>query len=82
VGEAENPSAPLTTRPVRTQERALHYFAGLSYLDERLAAGAGPLEQAHELMASHQRLADTIYPYFSRLRRGIEKISRQLARCG
>ncbi len=52
-----SPGAPITTRPLRIDERILHYLTGISQLDERLA-GAAELATAQDgLMPSHERIA-------------------------
>ncbi|MGH9845117.1 MAG: ATP-binding protein [Blastocatellia bacterium] len=63
-------SAPLTTRPLRIDERVLQYLTGIEQMDERLAAVVEPVHSshrlpahrlpAHRLMESHQELAERI----------------------
>ena len=53
-------SAPLTTRPLRIDERVLHYLAGVQHLDERLASLLEPLSFAQELMPGHRAIAQRI----------------------
>ena len=53
-----SPSAPLTSRPLRIDERILHYLTGLTHLDERLAAVSTPVSVEQELVPSHRALAD------------------------
>jgi len=52
--------APLTTRPLRIDERVLQYLAGVPQVDERLAALIEPIEKAHRLMTSHHETARRI----------------------
>jgi len=54
------PGAPLTTRPLRIDERILHYLTGISHLDERLAGSAERISRDEELMPSHERIAQQI----------------------
>src|SRR5215831_15771623 len=54
------PSAPITTRPLRIDERVLHVLTGLDAIDERLAAVATPVAIDHELVPTHQQTADRI----------------------
>jgi hypothetical protein len=54
---------PLTTSPLRADERIVNYIKGLNYLDDRLAAFVVPLEvdvQQVALPPSQQRLAETM----------------------
>ncbi len=53
-------SAPLTTRPLRIDERALQYLTGIEQMDERLAAVIEPAPRPHRLVESHQELARRI----------------------
>jgi hypothetical protein len=55
-----SPGAPNTTRPLRIDERILHYLTGISHLDERLAASAQRASVEQELMPSHERIAQQI----------------------
>ena len=41
-----SPSAPLTTRPLRIDERILHGLAGLPHMDERLTSVASPVRSS------------------------------------
>jgi len=52
--------APITTRPLRIDERILHYLTGISHLDERLAGSAERASLGEELMPSHERIAHAI----------------------
>jgi AAA+ superfamily predicted ATPase len=55
-----SPSAPLTTRPLKIDERVLHHLTGLSDLDERLAATAFPVPRSADAVPSHKRLAERV----------------------
>jgi hypothetical protein len=52
----------LLTTPLRIDERILHYLAGVSHLDERLAGLVDdvPVEEADELPPSHRALAERL----------------------
>jgi AAA+ superfamily predicted ATPase len=52
----------LTTSPLRIDERILHYLAGVSHLDERLAGFVEPLRLSEypDLVPSHQALAERL----------------------
>jgi AAA+ superfamily predicted ATPase len=52
-----SPSAPLTSRPLRVDERVLHYLTGLSDLDERLASIVFPAGLDHGLVPTHRDIA-------------------------
>ena len=52
-----SPSAPLTTRPLRIDERVLHYLTGLPDLDERLSSTAIPVDIEPDAVPSHQLIA-------------------------
>ncbi len=53
---------PLTTSPLRADERIVSYLKGLNYLDDRLVPLLGPLEVSDtvELPPSQQSVADSI----------------------
>ena len=55
-------SQPLTTSPLRADERIVSYLKGLNYLDDRLAPLLGPLDvpATVELPPSQQSVADGI----------------------
>jgi ATPase family associated with various cellular activities (AAA) len=60
-------SQPLTTSPLRADERIVHYVKGMDYLDDRLAMFIAPLETASEqidLPASQQSLVQQIKEYW------------------
>ncbi len=50
----------LTLSPLRIDERILHYLAGISHLDERLAGIVVPLSTAGELVPSHRLQAEQL----------------------
>ena len=54
------PGAPLTSSPLRIDERILHYLTGIQYLDERLASILEPVRSREALVPSHQALANRI----------------------
>jgi hypothetical protein len=68
--EINQPNAqPLTTSPLRADERVVNFVNGLDYLDDRLALLVVPLEvdgQHEELLSSQKRLVDTITRYLRR----------------
>jgi hypothetical protein len=67
VAAAGGPSyAPLTTRPLRLDERVLHYLTGVQHLDEGLAALIEPVHPSQELMPTHQAIAQRIVAMWSR----------------
>jgi hypothetical protein len=62
--EINQPAAqPLTTSPLRTDERIVNYVKGLNYLDDRLSALLAPLEldeEQEELPPSQQAVVEAI----------------------
>ena len=62
------PGAPITTRPLRIDERVLHLLTGLDRIDERLAAAAKPIAVDHTLVPTHQHVADRIVATWTRHR--------------
>jgi SpoVK/Ycf46/Vps4 family AAA+-type ATPase len=54
------PVAPVTSSPLRIDERTLHYLAGIDYLDERLAAHLDPVRAQEQLVPSHREIARRI----------------------
>jgi hypothetical protein len=57
-----SPGPALTISPLRIDERVLHFLAGVSHLDERLASMVRPLPPAvtASLPASHATLAESV----------------------
>ncbi len=55
-----SPGAPITTRPLRIDERILHFLTGISHLDDRLAGSAGRASIEGELVPSHERIAQQV----------------------
>jgi hypothetical protein len=51
---------PITTSPLRIDERILHYLAGLSYLDERLQGRFELVASDGQLPESQQTIADQL----------------------
>jgi hypothetical protein len=62
------PGAPITTRPLRIDERVLHLLTGLDRIDERLSAAAKPIAVDHTLVPTHQHVADRIVATWTRHR--------------
>ena len=65
---ANQPGVPLTTSPLRIDERILHFLTGLQHLDERLAGLLRPVPPAEDLVPSHAALARTIASTWRRSR--------------
>ena len=55
-----SPGAPVTSRPLRIDERILHHLAGLGGLDERLAGVTARVPAAPALVPSHHAIAARI----------------------
>jgi SpoVK/Ycf46/Vps4 family AAA+-type ATPase len=53
-------SGTLTTSPIKIEERVLHYLAGVSHLDERLAGIVEPADFDDEIFPSQRTLAQSI----------------------
>jgi SpoVK/Ycf46/Vps4 family AAA+-type ATPase len=66
VAPGGSPGAPVTTRPLRIDERILHFLTGLPHLDERLTSMAAPVRLDHALVPSHQMIADRIVSAWTR----------------
>jgi AAA+ superfamily predicted ATPase len=65
--EVQNHSGtPLTTSPLRIDERILHFLAGVHYQDERLAGFIHPVHASEELVPSYAALAHTIASIWNR----------------
>jgi SpoVK/Ycf46/Vps4 family AAA+-type ATPase len=60
-----NSSNTLTLAPLRIDERILHYLAGVSQMDDRLAGIVVPVRDAGELVSSHSALAERIAQTYS-----------------
>lgn len=58
-------SGPLTTSPLRIDERILHYLAGVAAFDERLGEILQPLEGTIETVPSHGPLVNRIQTLWS-----------------
>jgi len=68
LGPGGSPSAPVTTRPLRIDERILHFLTGLSHVDERLGVVTkGP--SPGPLVPSHQAIADRLVAAWTRVAR-------------
>ena len=61
-----SPSAPVTTRPIRIDERVLHYLAGLQHVDDRLASLVTPMTASHGLAATHVEIAERLVRVWTR----------------
>ena len=68
--EINQPGAqPLTTSPLRADERIVNYIKGLNYLDDRLSSLLAPLdidEQQTEIPPSQQSIVENIVRYWQR----------------
>jgi len=60
------PGAPLTTSPLRIDERILHFLTGLQHLDERLVGLLSTVQAGNDLVPSHVALARAIATTWSR----------------
>src|SRR5262245_1685974 len=56
----------LATRPLRIDERVLHFLAGIQVLDERLAGLIEPVSRPQELVPSYAALAERIAAIWAR----------------
>jgi hypothetical protein len=56
----------LTSSPLRIDERVLHYLAGVSHLDERLAGLVDPVPEGDDLVPSQRALARRVAGLWSR----------------
>lgn len=59
-GQGGSAGAPVTTRPLRVDERILHYLTGLSQLDDRLVASEAASDSEYELMPSQEQIAQRV----------------------
>jgi hypothetical protein len=65
--EVQNQSAlPLTTSPLRIDERILHFLAGVHYQDERLAGFVHAVHATEELVPTYMTLVDAIATAWAR----------------
>jgi len=53
-------TGPMTTAPLRIDERVLHFLTGIDHLDERLASFVEPLPDAEPLTTSHEAAAASL----------------------
>ena len=60
LGTGGGPSAPTTTRPLRIDERILHYLTGLTHIDERLSALATEIDVDLDLVPTHRDVAQRV----------------------
>lgn len=66
LGTGGSSAAPLTTCPIRIDERVLHYLAGLSCLDERLFDVIRPVDRGEEVAPSHEAVVRDMVSAWSR----------------
>lgn len=71
---------PLTSSPLRIDERILHYLLGLTYLDEALARRLQRVTTTSSLVPSHRTIADQITQMWQGLSRPGDYPAMQL--CG
>jgi len=64
------PSTPITSRPLRIDERLLHLLAGLDRIDDRLSVSATPIALEHALVPTHKQIVDRIVGTWTRHREG------------
>jgi len=64
------PGGSLTTSPLRIDERVLHYLAGVSFRDERLAGLVEPSRAHGEPPASHQEITERVAQAWSQASKG------------
>jgi hypothetical protein len=60
------PGEAITTRPLRIDERTLHFLTGVHYLDERLMGFVEGVMPPASLVPSHRRLAERITGLWSK----------------
>jgi hypothetical protein len=65
-GAGGSPGAPVTTRPLRIDERVLHLIAGLDARDERASRLLSPIDPPARLVASHEVLAGRVASTWAR----------------
>jgi hypothetical protein len=69
-----NGPSPITTAPLRIDERVLHFLVGLDQLDERLAGTIDVIPQA-PLAPSHEEVATRIAMRWNAISRGEEELA-------
>ncbi len=62
-------SAPITTRPLRIDERILHCLCGIAHLDERLAGLLDPVQATEALMPTQEEIACRAVSVWAQARR-------------
>ncbi|MCE9672834.1 AAA family ATPase [Myxococcus stipitatus] len=60
------PGEPVTTAPLRIDERTLHHLTGVQYLDERLMGFVEDVEPPRALVPSHRQLVERISALWAR----------------
>jgi AAA+ superfamily predicted ATPase len=71
-GSGGSPSAPLTSRPLRIDERVLHYLAGLAHADERLASLVSPVRVEYAVVPTHRAIAEHVVTAW---KRSVERVA-------
>jgi len=66
VEVVQAPASDLVTRPLRIDERVLHFLAGIQVLDERLVGLVEPVSRPQELVPSHAALAERVAAVWTR----------------
>ena len=66
LGAGGSPSAPITTRPLRIDERVLHYLTGLAHIDDRLAGLVADIDDEDDLVPTHQEIARHVVTAWTR----------------
>jgi AAA+ superfamily predicted ATPase len=65
-GSGGSSGAPITTRPLRIDERILHYLTGLRQVDERLTSLVTALDVDHDLVPTHEEIARHVMAAWTR----------------
>jgi AAA+ superfamily predicted ATPase len=65
-----SPSAPITTRPLRIDERVLHYLTGLAHVDERLAGLMTEMDVDEDVVQTHREIARHVVAAWTRANDG------------
>ena len=60
LGAGGSPSAPITTRPLRIDEKILHYLTGLTHIDDRLASLVTDVEVELDVVPTHREIAGRV----------------------